>query len=91
MSKIKDNFVREGINKGIQIGIEQGIDIRNEQIVTSMIKNGDSDEKIVLYTGIPIDQIAVMRQQIKSKKSRLFLTDLYYGFFGHLCDIIYGY
>lgn len=47
----------EGMEKGIAEGMEKGMEKRNIEIAKSMLGNGESIDKIMLYTGLPKEDI----------------------------------
>ncbi len=57
----------KGIEKGIEKGMVKGIEKRNEQIALNMIRNKETDEKIALYTGLPMERIAEIRESVKKE------------------------
>lgn len=47
----------EGMEKGMAEGMEKGMEKRNIEIAKSMLGNGESIDKIMLYTGLPKEDI----------------------------------
>ena len=72
MCNISTGIYEEGKECGIEIGKEYGIEIGKEQgelkksITTaiSMIKDNLSDDKVVLYTKLPISSVQMIRRQL---------------------------
>lgn len=72
MCNISTGIYEEGKECGIEIGKEYGIEIGKEQgelkksITTaiSMIKDNLSDDKVVLYTELPISSVQMIRRQL---------------------------
>jgi len=76
MSSIKEYFKQEGLKEGLEKGIKQGMKqgMRRgieqgfkqgtekglEQVALNMLKNGESTEKITLYTGLPKEKITFL-------------------------------
>ena len=58
----------QGVEQGRVEGREQGRVEGIEQTALNMIKNNEPEEKIVLYTGLSMEQIAGIREKIKKKK-----------------------
>jgi predicted transposase/invertase (TIGR01784 family) len=66
VKEMLETRAREWEKEVFEKGIEKGIKKRNEQIALNMIKNKESDEKIALYTGLSINQIAEIREKVKN-------------------------
>lgn len=64
MSSIREYFKQEGIKEGIEKGMKQGTEKGLEQVALNMLKNGESTEKIALYTGLSKEKIASLQKQI---------------------------
>ena len=68
MCNISTGIYEEGKECGIEIGKEYGIEIGEvkKSITTaiSMIKDNLSDDKVVLYTELPISSVQMIRQQL---------------------------
>jgi predicted transposase/invertase (TIGR01784 family) len=68
MSSIKEYFKQEGRIEGIQEGrkegIEEGFKQGTEKIALNMLKNGESTEKVALYTGLPEEKITNLYTQL---------------------------
>ncbi len=72
MSSIKEYFkeegLKEGLEKGIKQGTEQGFKQGAEQgietVAFNMLKNGESTEKIALYTGLSLEKIELLRKHL---------------------------
>lgn len=60
-SSIKTSWF-EGHQQGIEQGIEQGFDKRNIEIAIAMIKDVESNEKIIKYTGLSDSEINALRK-----------------------------
>jgi len=63
----REEGFEKGIKKGIEKGIKQGIDIGIEKTAINMIKIGETDSKIALYTGLPVEQIVELRTRIQKE------------------------
>ena len=79
MSSIKEYFKQEGIKEGIEKGMKQGTEKGLEQVALNMLKNGESTEKIALYTGLSKEKIASLQKQIDEQGVRNFLCKLVYS------------
>lgn len=55
------------LEKGREEGIKKGIDIGLEKAAINMIKIGETDSKIALCTGLPVEQIVEMRTRIQKE------------------------
>jgi len=53
--------LEKGFEKGSEEGLEKGIRKGIEKVALNMITNGESDEKITLYTGLSLKQITEIR------------------------------
>lgn len=58
---------KEILEKGREEGIKKGIDIGLEKAAINMIKIGETDSKIALCTGLPVEQIVEMRTRIQKE------------------------
>lgn len=61
---------KEVLEKGIEKGINKGINRGIEQVALNMIKHGESDKKITLYTGLSIEQITEIRKKSNEKTGK---------------------
>lgn len=61
---------KEVLEKGIEKGINKGINKGIEQVALNMIKHGESDKKIALYTGLSIEQITEIRKKSNEKTGK---------------------
>ncbi|OEC01239.1 hypothetical protein GY31_13075 [Lysinibacillus sphaericus] len=57
----KQRGIQEGMQKGIQKGIQEGM----REIAKKMIAKGNSNEEIVELTNLTIQEIQVLRQEVK--------------------------
>jgi predicted transposase/invertase (TIGR01784 family) len=72
MSSIKEYFKQEGRKEGKEEGrmegrkegIEEGVKQEAEKIALNMLKNGESTEKVALYTGLPEEKITNLYTQL---------------------------
>jgi predicted transposase/invertase (TIGR01784 family) len=60
MEKGLEKGMEKGIAKGVEIGLQKGI----EKIAIEMIKENETDEKIVKFTGLPIQQVIALRKSL---------------------------
>jgi flagellar biosynthesis/type III secretory pathway protein FliH len=58
----------EGREEGRAEGFEKGFDIGLEKTAINMIRNGEPDSKITLYTGLSEEQIEKLRTRIRKEK-----------------------
>lgn len=78
MSSIKEYFKEEGRKEGIEKGfkqgteqgIKQGIEQGIEQVALNMLRNGESKEKVALYTGLSEIKITYLHKLITEKNGR---------------------
>jgi len=68
MSSIKEYFKQEGLREGLEKGIKQGTEKGLEQVALNMLKNGESTEKITLYTGLSKEKITSLQKQMYEKQ-----------------------
>ncbi|MFW5785553.1 MAG: hypothetical protein ACOCW1_05150, partial [Chitinispirillaceae bacterium] len=54
----------EGRTEGRVEGKVEGRDERNTEIAMEMMKNGETDEKVALYTGLSKETIRELRKRI---------------------------
>lgn len=57
----------EGFKKGVEKGIKQGIDMGLEKTAINMIKIGETDSKIIFYTGLPAKHIKELCDRIRKE------------------------
>jgi len=55
----------EGREEGRAEGFEKGFDIGLEKTAINMIRNGEPDSKITLYTGLSVKQIEKLRARVR--------------------------
>ena len=60
------NAMRRGIFKEFADDINAKIEDRTREIAKNLIKLGDSDEKIVAATGLSLEDVVVLRNQLKA-------------------------
>lgn len=58
----------EGLKEGIGIGQVEGIEITQVRIAKNMLQDGDSYEKISRNTGLTLDEIKKIDDDMKNKK-----------------------
>lgn len=56
---------KKGINKGVLLGMEKGVANRNREFAIKMLSNNDSDEKIVDFSGLTMDELAELKQSLR--------------------------
>ena len=54
----------EGRVEGIGIGVQKGSTEKAKSSAEIMIRNGETDEKVVLYTGLTIEQVVDLRKRL---------------------------
>jgi len=79
MSSIKEYFKEEGRKEGIEQGLKgveqafkqgteqgfkQGTEKGIEKVALRMLKNGESTEKVVLYTGLSKEKVSSLHEQL---------------------------
>ena len=62
--KIKNSLLTEAREEGINFGIEKGINSRNTEIAQNMIKKNIDIEVISDVTGLEIDKINKLKENI---------------------------
>lgn len=62
--KIKNSLLTEAREEGINLGIEKGINSRNTEIAQNMIKKNIDIEVISDVTGLEIDKINKLKENI---------------------------
>jgi len=67
LEKGKEEGREEGREEGFKKGIKKGIDIGLEKAAINMIKIGETDSKIALCTGLPVEQIVELRTRIQKE------------------------
>ena len=55
--------IRQGIKQGIERGKEQGKEQEKDQVALNMLKNGESEEKVALYTGLSLEKIELLQKR----------------------------
>jgi hypothetical protein len=56
--------MKQGIERGIEQGFKQGTEKGLEHVALNMLKNGESTEKITLYTGLPKEKISSLHKKL---------------------------
>ena len=60
--------LKEAENKGVEIGVEKGMEKRDYQKITEMLKDGKTPEAIVEFCKYPIEQVLKVQEEMLVKK-----------------------
>jgi predicted transposase YdaD len=69
---IKQGFkqgTEQGFKQGTEQGFKQGTEKGIEKVALNMLKNGESTEKVVLYTGLSKEKISSLHEQLMKNSS----------------------
>ena len=57
MEIIKSEGIEQGRNEGIELGRNEGIRVEKLKIAKKMMENGKSNEEIIKYTNLSLDEL----------------------------------